>query len=70
VHFLDVPRAELSARLAARNADPPPGTFRVREEEQRALRSVRARPARKIKGSRWLPQVRVELKGRDAAMSV
>ncbi|MET0650251.1 MAG: AAA family ATPase [Pyrinomonadaceae bacterium] len=33
VHFLDVPRAELSARIAARNAEPPPYTFRVTEEQ-------------------------------------
>jgi predicted kinase len=33
VHFLDVPREELSARLAARNAEPPPGTFRVSEAQ-------------------------------------
>ena len=29
VHFLDVPRATLAARLDARNAEPPPYTFRV-----------------------------------------
>ena len=31
VHFLDVPRAELSSRIAARNVEPPPGAFRVTE---------------------------------------
>ena len=36
IHFLDVPRAELSARLAARNAEPPPGTFRVTEAQLEA----------------------------------
>jgi predicted kinase len=34
VHFLDVPRAELSARLAGRaGPEPPPGTFRVTEAQ-------------------------------------
>ena len=33
VHFLDVPRALLSARLAARNADLPPYTFRVTDAQ-------------------------------------
>lgn len=33
LHFLDVPRDELWARLARRNMNPPPGTFRVREHE-------------------------------------
>ncbi len=33
VRFLDVPRAVLSARLAARNAELPPGTFRVSEAQ-------------------------------------
>ena len=33
VHFLDVPRAELSSRIAARNTDPPPGTFRVTDAQ-------------------------------------
>jgi predicted kinase len=33
VHFLDVPREELSARLAARNTELPPGTFRVSEAQ-------------------------------------
>ena len=33
VHFLDVPRAELSTRVAARNDEPPPGTFRVTEAQ-------------------------------------
>ena len=33
VHFLDVPRAVLSARLAARNADLPPYTFRVTDAQ-------------------------------------
>jgi predicted kinase len=33
IYFLDVPRAELSARVAARNAEPPPGTFRVAEAQ-------------------------------------
>jgi predicted kinase len=33
VCFLDVPRAGLSARLAARNAALPPGAFRVTEEQ-------------------------------------
>lgn len=31
--FLDVPHGELSARLAARNAALPPGTFRVSQEQ-------------------------------------
>jgi predicted kinase len=31
--FLDVPQEELSARLAARNADLPPGTFHVTQEQ-------------------------------------
>jgi len=33
IYFLDVPRAVLSARIAARNAAPPPGTFRVTEAQ-------------------------------------
>ena len=33
VHFLDVPRAVLSERLAARNADLPPHTFRVTDAQ-------------------------------------
>ena len=33
IYFLDVPRAELSARIAGRNAAPPPGTFRVTEAQ-------------------------------------
>ena len=33
VHFLDVSREELWARLSKRNADPPSGTFAVAEEE-------------------------------------
>ena len=33
VHFLDVPQEELSARVAARNVEPPPGTFRVTEAQ-------------------------------------
>ncbi len=33
LHFLDVPREELWARLSSRNANPPPGTFRVQEHE-------------------------------------
>ena len=33
VHFLDVPRPVLSARLAARNADLPPYTFRVTDAQ-------------------------------------
>jgi predicted kinase len=33
VHFLDVPREVLSARLAARNADLPPHTFHVTEAQ-------------------------------------
>ena len=33
LHFLDVPQPVLSARLAARNADLPPGTFRVTEAQ-------------------------------------
>jgi predicted kinase len=33
VHFLDVPRSVLSARLAARNADLPPYTFRVTDAQ-------------------------------------
>jgi predicted kinase len=33
VYFLDVPRAELSAHIAARNAEPLPGTFRVTETQ-------------------------------------
>lgn len=33
LRFLDVPRAVLSARLAARNADLPPYTFRVTEAQ-------------------------------------
>lgn len=33
VHFLDVPRAVLAARLAARNADLPPYTFPVTEAQ-------------------------------------
>lgn len=33
LHFLDVPRAELSARIAARNAEPPPYTFRITETQ-------------------------------------
>ncbi|HYN85346.1 MAG TPA: AAA family ATPase [Pyrinomonadaceae bacterium] len=33
VHFLDVPRAVLAARLAARNADLPPYTFRVTDAQ-------------------------------------
>ena len=33
LHFLDVPRAELSARVAARNAELPPHTFRVTEAQ-------------------------------------
>jgi len=32
LHFLDVPRDELWARLSSRNA-PPPGTFRVQKHE-------------------------------------
>jgi len=31
--FLDAPHAELSARLAARNANLPPGTFHVSQEQ-------------------------------------
>lgn len=33
IYFLDVPRAQLSARIAARIAEPPPGTFRVTEAQ-------------------------------------
>jgi predicted kinase len=33
LHFLDVPRAALSARLAARNAESPPDTFHVTEAQ-------------------------------------
>lgn len=33
VHFLDVPRQVLAARLAARNADLPPYTFRVTDAQ-------------------------------------
>ncbi len=33
LHYLDVPRAELWARLAKRNANLPPGTFHVTEEQ-------------------------------------
>lgn len=33
VHFLDIPRTVLLARLAARNADLPPYTFRVTEAQ-------------------------------------
>ena len=41
VHFLDVPRAELSARLAERaGADPPPGTFPVTESQLDAWSKV------------------------------
>src|SRR5918998_6301135 len=41
VHFLDVPRAELSARLAERaGAGPPPGTFRVTEAQLDAWSKV------------------------------
>ena len=33
VHFLDVPREELSSRVAARNAEPPADTFRVTDAQ-------------------------------------
>lgn len=33
LHYLDVPREELLARLARRNANLPPGTFRVTEQQ-------------------------------------
>lgn len=33
IYFLDLPRAELSARIEARNADPLPSTFRVTEAQ-------------------------------------
>ena len=33
VHFLDASHHVLATRLAARNADPPPNTFRVSEEQ-------------------------------------
>ena len=33
VHFLDVSREELSSRIAARNTEPPPGTFRVTDAQ-------------------------------------
>jgi predicted kinase len=33
LHYLDVPRDELWARLSRRNAELPPGTFRIAEEQ-------------------------------------
>ncbi|MBV9929225.1 MAG: ATP-binding protein [Acidobacteria bacterium] len=45
LHFLDVPRGELSARLAARNAEPPPGTFNVSETQLDAWWKVFEPPA-------------------------
>jgi predicted kinase len=36
LHFLDVPRAELSSRVAARNAELPPDAFRVAEAQLEA----------------------------------
>ena len=33
IHFLDVPHAELSRRLAERNRTPPPDTFRVNQAQ-------------------------------------
>lgn len=35
VHFTDVPEEELLTRLAARNADLPPGTFHIEESQLR-----------------------------------
>lgn len=58
VHFLDVPRPTLLARLAARNAAPPPYTFRVTEAQLDAWRAffepptpdeLRPRPARSVR---------------------
>jgi len=40
VHFLDVPQEELSARVAARNVEPPPGAFRVTGAQLDAWRKV------------------------------
>lgn len=40
LHFLDAPRAELSARLAARNVELPPGTFHVSEAQLDAWSKV------------------------------
>jgi predicted kinase len=40
VYFLDAAREELSARLAARNVEPPPGTFRVTEAQLDAWSKV------------------------------
>ena len=46
VYFLDVPRAELSARVAERaGAEPPPGTFRVAEAQLDAWWKVFEPPA-------------------------
>jgi hypothetical protein len=39
LHFLDVPEEELLARLAARNANLPPGTFRIDEARLRLWHS-------------------------------
>ncbi len=40
LHFLDVPRAELSSRLAARNAELPPDAFLVTEAQLEAWWNV------------------------------
>ena len=46
VHFLDVPREELSVRVAERaGADPPPGTFRVTDAQLDAWWKVFEPPA-------------------------
>lgn len=40
LHFLDVPEEELLTRLAARNAQMPPGTFRIDEARLRLWSSL------------------------------
>jgi len=46
IHFADAPEAVLLERLAARNAERPPGTFHIREAEMRQWFDIFERPTR------------------------
>ena len=44
IHFLDTPEGELLRRLAARNAQPAPGAFHIREETMKPWIAFFQRP--------------------------